>query len=255
MDDYSESAIKQATKKKRRKSNTGCWNVLTAIIFFVTLVFVIIFVLILKDPQTAINPYKPPTVPAPLALPTSTATLYSLPSTWTPTNTLEPTETRTPQVEVTVNTPVIIISPGSLVTVTVTPTRSASAYGFSYEASGDPSAVSNTLFHADGTCNWQGIAGHVVDFQGQPVIGMFVQLGGYYDGKVIETTTLTGGATWYGDSGYEFVLGTKPLDTYKSLWVQLTDQAYLPLSDRVYLDTFSACTKNLILINFKQIRP
>jgi hypothetical protein len=58
----------------------------------------------------------------------------------------------------------------------------------------------------------------------------------------------------YGPGGYEFELGEGPVASTQTLWVQLLDQAMLPLSDKIYFDTFSECDKNLILINFNQVR-
>jgi hypothetical protein len=78
---------------------------------------------------------------------------------------------------------------------------------------------------------------------------------GYYNGRAVDMTTLTGGASaWYGESGYEFVLGDKPLDTNNTLALQLVDQAMMPISNRVILDTFADCARNLVLVNFKQAR-
>ncbi len=112
-----------------------------------------------------------------------------------------------------------------------------------------------TVFHTDGDCNWQGVAGQVVDLQGRAVVGMLVRLTGIYNGKSVTMTTLTGGAqAWYGESGYEFVLGDKPVDSTGLLSVQLTDQSFLPVSEKAVFDTYASCEKNLILINFKQVR-
>jgi hypothetical protein len=44
------------------------------------------------------------------------------------------------------------------------------------------------------------------------------------------------------------------VDTYNLLKVRLEDQAGLPLSDFVSIDTFSDCAKNLIVVNFKQVK-
>ena len=65
---------------------------------------------------------------------------------------------------------------------------------------------------------------------------------------------MVGMVTTYGPGSYEFVLGDQPVDSTQALWVQLFDQAMLPLSDQVYFDTFADCDKNLILINFNQVR-
>ena len=56
------------------------------------------------------------------------------------------------------------------------------------------------------------------------------------------------------DPRYEFVLGDTPIPSTQLLWVQLFDQAMLPLSEQINFDTFEECDKNLILINFNQVR-
>jgi hypothetical protein len=65
---------------------------------------------------------------------------------------------------------------------------------------------------------------------------------------------MTGLAPQYGPGGYEITLGDRPLDSDDALTVQLFDQAMLPLSDKVTFDTFEDCDRNLILVNFKQVR-
>jgi len=78
----------------------------------------------------------------------------------------------------------------------------------------NPIPMSNLVFHPDGDCSWQGIAGQVQDMQGRPVRGLSVHLTGSYNGRAVDMTTLSGAAqAWYGESGFEFVLGTTPLDS------------------------------------------
>jgi len=36
--------------------------------------------------------------------------------------------------------------------------------------------------------------------------------------------------------------------------VQLLDQAGAPLSEKIYFETFEDCNRNLVFINFKQVR-
>jgi hypothetical protein len=65
---------------------------------------------------------------------------------------------------------------------------------------------------------------------------------------------MIGTATQYGQGGYEFTLAEKPVASDQSLWVQLFDQAMLPLSDKVPFSTYAECNKNLALVNFNQVR-
>lgn len=202
--------------------------------------------MIFRDPHASINPFPPPTMPVMIVLPTATATPRILPPTWTATAPpLPPT-----------GTPVIQVESSSLPegTTQPTPTRDLSASA-PFILQGDPVAVASSMFHGDATCDWMGVGGNVYDMQGRPVFGLMVKIGGYLGGKSVkEMTTLTGLARAYGESGYEFKLGDKPIVSNDSLWIQLFDQAQIPISEKIYFDTFGECNMNLVLINFKQVR-
>jgi hypothetical protein len=103
-------------------------------------------------------------------------------------------------------------------------------------------------------CNWQGVGGTVDDQNSSPIIGIVVRLAGRYDGRSVELTTISGISPEYGKSGFEFVLGDTPMDSRDMIYVQLLDQAGLPLSEEIYLDTSSDCEENLVLVRFKKNR-
>lgn len=236
-------------RRLRQRKRDITWNVLTTLVVLSTLCLVGYFLVLFSNPQVALNPYPPPTMPVLAVLPSSTPTQPSLPPTWTPTprptQTTRPTQTPQPD------------EPTPIVTATLAqaPTLEVIEGDYPYAIQGEPAAMANTVFHPDETCGWQGVAGTVVDLQGKPVVGVLVRLTGYYDGRTIDMTTLTGGASaWYGESGYEFILGFEPVDTSDVLAVQLVDQAMMPISNRIIFDTFTDCNKNLILVNFKQVR-
>ncbi len=243
--DQEEIAERQKRRSKKRR-NDVVWNSLTALFVLATLAAVLFFLTLFANPGSAMNPFPPPTLPVLVQLPTSTPTTVKLPPTWTPTVTITVTpkppvagETSTlPQVET--STPYI--------------TDPNAEYPFAPKS--DPIAMANTVFHTTGTCNWQGVAGQVVDIQGRPVLGLMIHLSGYYNGKRIDQTTLSGVAQeWYGKSGYEFVLSTDtPIDSTAQLSVQLTDTAYVAISDKIVFNTYADCSKNLILINFQQVK-
>ena len=98
------------------------------------------------------------------------------------------------------------------------------------------------------------MGGQAFDMQGAPIVGLTIQLGGSLAGEPVNLLSLTGTAVQYGPAGYEFSLGDKPAASNSTLWVQLLDQAGLPLSAKVYFDTFDDCSKNLVLINFRQAK-
>lgn len=79
------------------------WDILAIVLIVGALIFGIIFLAIFVNPDSSVNPFPPPTLPPTVVIPTSTATLVSLPPTWTPvpvivltkapTSTTYPTET------------------------------------------------------------------------------------------------------------------------------------------------------------------
>ena len=119
---------------------------------------------------------------------------------------------------------------------------------------GDPSAINN-IWHPDDGCNYSGIGGQAFDLSGAPIEeGLFVQLRGTLEGELVEMITMVGMLDNIGPGIYEFILGDEPKDSTQTLWVQLFDQAMLPLSEEIFLDTYADCDKNLILIHFDQVR-
>jgi len=235
-----EEIAERQNKRNRKRRNNVIWNLLTALFVIASLAAIGYFVVLFSNPAVSINPFPPPTMPVLIEIPTSTPTLVK---TWTPTLTGTPV----PVAGVTYTLP-----EGTTPTPLVT--DSNAKYAFALKS--DPNAIANTVFHPDGNCNWQGVAGQVVDLQGRAVVGLMVHLRGVYNGKAIDQTTLTGGAqAWYGESGYEFVLGNTPIDSTALLSIQLSDQSsVVAISDKVVFNTYSACEKNLILINFQQVK-
>ncbi len=102
-----------------------------------------------------------------------------------------------------------------------------------------------------------GVAGQILDLSRAPITqGMTIKLGGVLPGSEINFPlfSLTGMASAYGPGGYEFTLANRPIASSNTLFVQLLDQALLPVSEEIRFETFDACDKNLILINFQQVR-
>jgi hypothetical protein len=64
--------------------NITLWDIMTGIVLLAMLGLLIVFAQIFINPQTAFNPLPPPTMIPTVDIPTSTATLRSLPPTWTP---------------------------------------------------------------------------------------------------------------------------------------------------------------------------
>jgi hypothetical protein len=234
-------------RRKRRQRSDIFWNFLTICTILASIGLIGALLMIYSNPFISINPFPPPTLPVLVVIPTSTATPVLLPPTWTPTIAMV-TETPVPPT----STPEILPSE-TLAAATIFPTASGnSIYTFGLQAA--PSAVSSDTFKPKTGCTWQGIAGQVIDMQGRHLVSIGIQLKGTYNGKTISTQTISGTHTEYGDSGYEFQLGTTPIASTGLLSIQLVDQAGLPLSEQVIFDTYATCDKNLVLINFRQVK-
>lgn len=229
------------------------WDVLTVLVLLVTFCLIVYFVLIFVNPGSSLNPLKP----AQYMVPTATITQIQMEPTWTATPTIyfSPTATNFPTI-----TPPATNTPPNFVPATDTPvpTRTPTATPtpkapFSVSS---VNAIESVLIPhlVDAGCNWQGVGGTVDDQNSSPIIGIVVRLAGFYNGKSVELTTVSGVSEEYGKSGFEFVLGDKPIKSHDILYIQLLDQAGLPLSDKVYLDTSSDCKENLMLVRFKKNR-
>ncbi len=233
-------------RRKRRQRSDIFWNILTVCTLLASVALIGALLMIYSNPFISINPFPPPTLPVLVIIPTSTVTPVMLPPTWTPTV----TATATP--ETPTETPTV--QPSETLAVTpIFPTSSGnSLYTFALQAA--PSAVSSTTFKPATGCAWQGIAGTVVDMQGRHLVNIGIQLKGTYNGKTISTQSISGTHTEYGESGYEFPLGTTPIASTGLLAIQLVDQSGLPLSEQVIFDTYATCDKNLVLVNFRQVK-
>jgi hypothetical protein len=49
-------------------------------------------------------------------------------------------------------------------------------------------------------------------------------------------------------------LGTAPVASTHELWIMLFDNTGKPLTSKVYLDTFTDCNKNLVMVVFTKSR-
>jgi hypothetical protein len=228
----------------KSSSKLEVWDMLSIVMLILTLCVGVYFVAIFLSPQSALNPFKPG--PDPNAPPTATITPIQLDATWTVTPSQVATETPT-------LVPTYTLEPSptllSLVTPTITQTPTATPKA---PFSATVTYIASTIIHQDAACNWQGIGGTVVDANNADMIRMTVRLVGYYNGKSKNELTVSSIAPAYGKSGFEFVLGTTPISSKGELYLQLLDQAGLPLSDNIYIDTFNDCSKNLVLVRLKK---
>jgi hypothetical protein len=232
------------------------WDYLSIGVLVISLCMIFYFAAIFVAPNSPINPF-PPNPFDPNATITPTITPIQPDATWTPSPTIEPSPSSTLAATFTplpsptffsLIPPTNTETPSPTATVTRTPKAP-----FSATVNVLQSDITIPHLAAQG-CNWQGIGGSVVDANNSDIIGMVVRLVGKYNGKSVEMTSVSGVTPDYGKSGFEFVLGTTPLAAKDELFVQLLDQAGLPLSDNVYIETFNDCKKNLVLVRFKKNR-
>ena len=181
---------------------------------------------------------------------TQTMTLIPLPSkTIIPSATLTATRAFTPTFTPS-KTPTL--TPTRTPTKTATPTKTPTPTPYPYILqSGAPVYLAN-FGYPDAGCNWLGVAGQVFGASGKPLINTVVWVRGTIQNQAIEKVVLTGTSEGnkYGPGGYEAFLSGTAVDTSGIFSIQILDLDGNILSDRIYFDTSSACTENLIILNF-----
>lgn len=255
MDDFPEEQDHPRKPASARPLNLGwVWNLFSLLLLAGTIGVIILVGLIFSNPSGALNPFPPPTLIPTLFIPSLTPLPTQTPS-QAPSSTSLPSPTATLTPSPTATSTAIAATPIEPGTTTQTPTPRGSTSLFSFGLQGEPRAIESSLFNPGRTCQWMGVAGQVFDLKNSPVpLGIIVQLVGVADGKVLNITSLTGTATQYGPSGYEITLAERTAASTGQLWIRLLNQEGTPLTDRIFFNTYADCNKNLIIINFKQIK-
>jgi len=228
------------------------WDILTIAVLLVTLCIGAYFLMIFINPNIALNPFSPNRLAARL-VPTPTITPLAMPATWTPSATpyIPPTDTPLPTF-----TSIFTPTPFSLVPPTRTPKPTATT-----KPSATPKApysakveyISSSKYRPEFGCAWLGVAGIVLDRNNAHHIYVQVLLIGELGGERINNITVSGTAPqFYGASGFEFQLGSTPMDSIKVLYLQLRDQGGMPLSENIYINTYNDCNKNMVFITFRE---
>jgi len=231
-------------------------NLLTALMVLSTLCVGGAYVLLFLNPQSEFNPWPPATFAPTLGPPTATATpqIY-LPPTWTPTApiTVQPTATPVPPPSATPVTPPA--TPEAILPTSTTDSSTAFA-SFEVQPSTPIGMVAWFNLPSPG-CSYMGVGGQVFDFQGAPRNGLIVRIGGMMEANSIEAIdAVTRADSPLGPGGYLFDLATKPIASDKTLWLQLFDpESGEPLSESLYLTTYDQCEANLVLVNWRQMKP
>ncbi|MBI3161171.1 MAG: hypothetical protein HYZ23_01610 [Chloroflexi bacterium] len=230
----------------KRGSKLEIWDMLSILMVLLTLCMVIYFATIFISPLSALNPFR-----GAVALnnpPTPTITPIQLEPTWTATPFVAVIVTETPTL-----LPTYTLEPSptllSLVTPSDTPTPTKTPKA---PFTATITQIASTIIHPESGCNWQGIGGTVVDANNADMLRITIRLVGTYDGRSKNELTVSSIAPAYGKSGFEFFLGTTPINSKGNLTLQLLDQAGLPLSDEIEIDLSKDCSENLVLVRFKK---
>ncbi len=229
----------------KRGSRLAFWDVLSIFTLILTLCITAYFVAVYMMPNSALNPLRPSRYDY-LTPPTPTITQIQLLPTWTNTPINEVTETPTLLPTFTLEPTSTLLS---LVTPSVTPSPTKTPKA---PFSATVTYIDSTIIHPELGCNWQGVGGTIVDANNADMLRITVRLVGFYNNKSKNELTVSSIAPAYGKSGYEFFLGTVPISSDGLLYIQILDQAGLPLSSNVYINTFNDCSKNLVLVRFKK---
>lgn len=246
----------QAEQSKPASPKLEIWDILSVLVLLMTCGIVVYVGMIFFNPASSMNPLPPPIVVNAYQSPTPTITPLGLGATWTP----PPTPMQSPSATLASTfTPIPSATLFSLTPASATPTVTKTATvtntpkaPFSANVNAIQSDITFSSLEAFG-CNWQGIAGSVLDVNNAEIFGLVIRLVGTYNGKTVDILVISGSAPAYGPkSGFEFVLGTTPIISKGKLYLQLLDQAGLPLSENVYIDTYDDCEKNLVLVRFKK---
>jgi len=246
-----EFELKPEPKKVNLKSLV--WNILTVVMLLGIFCLAFYFLTIFNNPHSLLNPFPPAVLPTLYQTITPTSTIIPREATWTPTATIQPEPSRT-------KAPTWTLLP-QMITLSITPTSSVAPTeapptipSTPFPASAAITYQASTEFYPDKNCDWLGVAGKVMGTDGTPLKVQEIQLGGILDGKTISNLTLSGNATKYGLSGFEFVLSDHPIASTQTLWIQLLDNTAKPLTNKIYFDTYSDCTQNLVMVVFTKTR-
>lgn len=259
-----------ARRRPRRPARRDTlYNLVSALFMLMTLAVVGVTLLFTQEQfvYSALNPWPP-------QLPPPTPTLFVLPEIPSATRPVEteplPAPTETPSPTLTVGAPTQMSTPGTTPTAGTppgdlsptpttppgesTPTPMTPPIESSPTVSIHPftlqdEAVTYTENMNEEGCAWQSIAGQVLGLEGEPIVGLAVQV----IGENFEQIEFTGSMPEFGDSGYEVWLNNTPLEA--EYQIQLLNTTGQPLSEVIIVRTLSACDKNVAIVNFVQNHP
>lgn len=237
------------------------WNILTVGVLLGICCVAIFILTIFNNPNSPINPFPPAVLPTlyKTLTPTNTLVMILREPTWTSTATIKPIPTRTkaptwtllPQMVTLSGTPDIPTATpnGPVTTISATTTSATPISATPMPAKADITYLASTVFYPATGCNWLGVAGKVLGTDGKPDPFTQVMLGGTLDGKPINYKILP-----VTNATFQQVLSDHPIASTKTLWIQLLDNNAKPLTNKIYFDTYTTCTQNLVMVVFTRIR-
>jgi hypothetical protein len=244
--------MSQSTNRTRRSGDQP-WNVLTTATLGLAVLVVIFYIAVFIAPS--LSPFgsaSEPTLVALLNTPTPKPTLAITPTpelpppTWTPepTRTSPPTNTPLPDRPTRTPRPTVFFTP--IPTETGTPTPTTHPYPFKLVDEG----VTYERYPFSSDCAWLGIAGEVIDKDGEPVLGIPVVLNG---GGLQNVVTTSGDRPDYAPSGWEHFLDSKVKEgTFTIQLYRVVNNQSFPISEAVQVHTRKDCRANLAYVVFEQ---
>lgn len=252
----SRAAAQQSSSPASRRGY-ACADVITAIFLLLTVLSASITILLVANPDSPLNPLPVPTYPGLLVIATPwptdtpTRTFTPEPATNTPLPTFTPTAsaTRTPTSTATgTNTPVFgAATSAATQAATLQPLPPSKQYTLSPFAFTVKPIEYRANTNKDG-CQWQSIAGSVVDLSLKPVKGLAVKVMG--SNGNIDDVTYSGTAQNFGEGGFEVFLGPAPREDRYT--VQLLGRTGTPISEAVSIETRATCDQNVAIVSFVQ---
>jgi len=261
-------------KRARRRRSNFIYNLVTAIFLLATVGVIVLVDALIRNPMLPINPFPPrpaePVVAAQEAAPAgepeaTSAPVVAAPPTADPTEqpTATPEATDTPAPTPTRPIAAAPLEPTPTITMvaTMTPPSQAAGSSGSGASGGSSGGLSEYPFVLDGEieasaytgpekCEYLGVAGSVVDMNGQPVAGVPIVVEG---DEFFESLVLSGSAPEIGPGGYKVQLNDAPVEA--TFTVQLWSDTGFRISEAVTIETTDSCDENLITVNFIATQP
>jgi hypothetical protein len=198
-------------------------NILSIFFLIATCLCPVCSLMIFISPQVFFNPLPPHTATVAYIPPTNTST-FEFPPTWTPSNTPEPSSTRTQ----------LLPTQGTFYPFVVEEGRPI--YGPSLKG-----------------CNWLGVVGAIYDLNHNPFNNLLIHLTGELAGNPIDRQQVTGSLGTDRNGEYEFQLADRPILSLNSLYIEVVDANQTPLSEKLRFNAYDGCDRNEIKINFVQV--